>query len=69
MKNLIAQIESGSNSNLSNQIKVINNGRNDDTYFYLANNQVSVSNPYRQLSETEQLNALTWLLGSKVRLI
>jgi len=69
MKNLIAQIEPSLSQNLAKQIKAINNGSNSSTYFYIANNQVGVSNPYKQLTETEQLNYLQWLLGSKLSLI
>jgi hypothetical protein len=62
MKNLIAKIES--NANLSNRAKFVNNCRNDDSYFYVNGNQISISNPYREISEEDQLKELIWFIGS-----
>jgi hypothetical protein len=63
MENLIAKIKS--NYDLSNEAKRINNGRNDGNYFYVNLNTVIVCNPFKNLSELDQINELTWFAGTR----
>jgi hypothetical protein len=43
----------------------VNNGSTSDSYFYVNGHRVSVSNPYYELSEETQLDALNWFCQNR----
>lgn len=63
MKKLIAIIHSG--SDLSKEAKFVNNHRNDGSYFYVYGNRITISNPFKELTENEQLASLNWFLDAR----
>ncbi len=63
MKNLVATLNQ--NYNLEKYADVINDGRNDNIYFYVNGSTVTVSYTYGQLSINEQLSELQWFLNGK----
>tara|TARA_R110000796_G_scaffold90118_3_gene193810 strand:+ start:463 stop:678 length:216 start_codon:yes stop_codon:yes gene_type:complete len=65
MNTLIAKI-TDNGVNLENAAKYINRGRTDSTYFYVNGNNVSVSNPYGELSAIEQIIKLEWFLEGRI---
>ena len=55
-------------NNLDKYANVVNNGRIDGTYFYVSglyDNEISVCNKYRQLSEDEQISELEYFLTNR----
>ena len=64
MKTLIAKI-TDNGVNLEKAANYINKGRTDSTYFYVNRNNVSVSNPYTELSKSEQIVKLEWFLEGR----
>lgn len=63
MKTLVATLNK--NCNLDKYADAINNGRNDNIYFYVNGSKVTVSCTYGQLSVDDQLSELQWFLNGK----
>ena len=63
MKTIVATLNQ--NCNLEKYADAINNGRNDNIYFYVNGSNVTVSHTYANLSIDEQLIQLQWFLTGK----
>lgn len=62
MKTVVAILKN-KHLDLSKGADCVNNGRTDNTYFYVNGDSITVWDTYRKLTEEEQKKSLTWFLG------